>query len=131
MQYPEPTAMLPTPPPPPASRWPLAFVAATSLMLAAALVALYKAPEVPARWRLLDEQIAADAVFLKREAELKAESEAAERHLAVLDRQIHLVSLGFREVARKIAPLVVNLTNEKEVPKASGRRRTFYDYDAD
>jgi serine protease Do len=108
----------------------LAFVVTSAMLLAASLVALYKAPELSARWRLMEEQIAADAVFLRREAELRAESEAAERNLAALDRNVHLVSLGFREVARKVAPVVVNLTNEKEVHRPGGRR-TFYDYDSD
>jgi S1-C subfamily serine protease len=107
------------------------MVLCSFMLLSTALLALYRAPELSARWRLMEEQIAADTVFLKREAELKAESEAAERNLAVLDRQVRLVSLGFREVARKVAPVVVNLTNEKEVQKASGRRRTFYDYESD
>src|SRR5262249_7903103 len=32
---------------------------------------------------------------------------------------------------RKVAPVVVNLTNEKEARRPGGRRRTFYDYDSD
>ena len=39
------------PPSPPASRWPLAFVICTSLVLAAALLALHKATELAARMR--------------------------------------------------------------------------------
>src|SRR5262249_4647318 len=112
-------------PDPSPSRWPLASVLIASFLLSAVLVVLYVGPDLAVRWRVLEDQAAAHAAYLRREAELKAESEAAERNLNDLDRRVHLVSLGFREVARKIAPGVVNISNEKEVGEHG---RGFYDH---
>jgi S1-C subfamily serine protease len=112
----------------PPSRWPMASVLIASFVLSAMLVVLYVGPDLAVRWRILEDQAAANAAYLRREAELKAESAAAERNLADLDRRVQLVSLGFREVARKVAPVVVNISNEKEVPEGV-RGRTFYDHE--
>ena len=95
----------------PPSRWPMASVLIASFVLSAMLVVLYVGPDLAVRWRVLEDQAAANAAYLRREAELKAESEAAERSLADLDRRVQLVSLGFRDVARKVAPVVVNISN--------------------
>jgi serine protease Do len=116
----------PVSPPPPSYRWPLATVAVVALILGVGLLALFLAPELALRWRQADDQAAADAVYLKRQAALKAESEAADARLAELDRRVHFVSLGFREVARKVAPVVVHIGNEEEV-KEEAPGRTFYD----
>ncbi len=113
---------------PRASRWPLATVLVVTASLGAGLVALYLAPEWTVRWRRIDDQAAADAAYLKRQAELKAEAEAAGSRLAALDQRVHLVSLGFREVARKVAPVVVHIGNEVEIPEAVPGR-TFYDFE--
>jgi len=110
-------------------QWPGAIVLLASITLATALLALYLAPTLAARWRQIEDQQAANAVYLKREAELKAESEAADRQLARLDNRLHLASLGFREVARRVAPLVVNISNEVEAPEhGKSPGRTFYDF---
>jgi S1-C subfamily serine protease len=79
--------------------------------LAILLLALYAAPALLYRWRLADAQAEAEAAFLRRSAELRAEAEAADKHLDVLDKRVNLISLGFREAARKVAPHVVNVAN--------------------
>jgi S1-C subfamily serine protease len=66
------------------------------------------------KWRAMDAQAEADALYLKRRAELKAEAEHADERLDLLDKKLHLTSLGFREVVRKVAPLVVNVANYKD-----------------
>src|SRR5215472_6254731 len=119
------------PPPPP--RWPPLEVIFVAVTLIVSLAALYLAPSLVGRWRLAEAQADAEAAYLKRQAELKAEAEAADRRLAALDSKVKLVSLGFRDVARKVGPAVVNVSNEREVdfPPAWAqelRRRLFYDY---
>jgi len=64
---------------------------------------------------------------LKRQAELKADAEYADHRLQELDRRIHFVSLGFREVAKKVAPIVVNIRNEVEVKDADDH--SFFDFE--
>jgi serine protease Do len=101
-----------------------------SLALAAALVALYLAPFWARRLTVAQDQAAADAAYLKRQAELKADAEAADARLATLDLRFSLVSLGFRDVARKVAPVVVHIGNEIEV-EAAIPEHTFYEVDTD
>jgi S1-C subfamily serine protease len=95
------------------------------------LLAFYAGPWLFLRWRVAQAQADADAVYMRRTAELKAEAEAADKRLAVLDDKMKLVSLGFREVARKVAPSVVNVVNEHEVGEgrlsALVHRSSFYD----
>src|SRR5262249_26260414 len=73
-------------------------------------------------------QAEAEAAYLKRQAELRAESEAADQRLAALNDKVKLVSLGFRDVAKKVSPAVVNVSNEREVPRAlaEGARGRFF-----
>jgi serine protease Do len=106
--------------------WPLTVVIVTALFLTASLLALYLAPEWSQRWRHAEDQAMAEAVYLRRQAELRAETEAAEDRLGKLDRRIQLVSLGFREVARKVAPVVVHIGNEVQTEEAIPGH-TFYD----
>ena len=123
----------PEPPPPVApssgkSQWPFTVVLLATLVLAAGLLALYLAQEWSLRWRRAEDQAMAEAVYLRRQAELRAETEAAEERLGKLDHRIQLVSLGFREVARKVAPVVVHIGNEVETAEAVPGR-TFYDFE--
>jgi serine protease Do len=114
----------------PPSRWPFTILLMTGMTLIALLVGLYMTPSLITRWRHDEAQAAADAAYLKRQAELKAESEAAAKNLETLDKRARLVSLGFREVARVVAPFVVNLTNEVEDgPHLKEKGRLFYDHD--
>src|SRR2546430_2705951 len=78
-----------------------------------ALIA-YAAPFPPPPWRRPEAQAEAEATFLKRRAELKAEAEHADMRLDLLDKRVELTSLGFREVVRKVAPNVVNVINLRE-----------------
>jgi serine protease Do len=110
----------------PAFRLSTAVLAVTLAILVGVLV-LYAVPGLLLRWWLVQAQAEADATYLKRQAELKAESEAADQRLAALDRRVHFVSLGFRDVARKVAPVVVNVRNEVELddPDEPG----YFDFD--
>jgi S1-C subfamily serine protease len=82
--------------------------------LAVALLALYAAPALLYRWRAAEAQGEAEAAYQRRRGELRAEAEAADQRLDLLDKRVNLVSLGFREVVRKVAPKVVNVANYRE-----------------
>ncbi len=88
-----------------------------SIFVSIVLVTLFVAPMLLARWRLLEAEAEAQAIYLKRRAELKAEAEAADERLNLLDKRSHLISLGFREVVRKVIPQVVNVTTLREFDK--------------
>jgi serine protease Do len=103
-----------------------------SVFLLVVLLTLYVGPFLLAHWRLTDAQVEADAAYLRRRAELRAEAEAADRQLDLLDKRTNLTSLGFREVIRKVAPIVVNVSNYRETVKGervSGKRTLFFDRD--
>jgi len=105
----------------------MTVLAVVSMVLTAVLAALYIAPEALMRIRQAENQAVADSAYLKRQAELKAEAEAADLRLADLDRRVNLTSLGFREVAQKVTPVVVHISNEAEVrqPSSEGGRHFF------
>jgi S1-C subfamily serine protease len=127
----------------PAFWWPLATVLIVAVTLTAGLIALYIYYEREMQFRRDELRAEVDTAYLKRQAELKAESEAADLQLASLDQRLRLVSLGFREVARKVAPAVVNIRNEVELPQRNGPRdgprnpprprrgRQLYDFETD
>jgi S1-C subfamily serine protease len=106
-----------------------------TIFLGLILLAAYAAPALWLRWRLAVGEGEAEAAYLKREAELKAEAEAADKRLDLLDRRTHLVSLGFRELVRKVTPAVVNIIHYQEAraddlaPHA--RRNLYHDADTD
>jgi S1-C subfamily serine protease len=75
---------------------------------------LYATPYLLYHWRIMDAHAEAEAAFSKRRAELKADAEHADQRLDVLDKRVHLTSLGFQEVARKVSPVVVNVVNYRE-----------------
>src|SRR5262249_6423136 len=86
--------------------------------LAMVLLALYAAPALLYRWRAAEAQGDAEAAYQRRRGELRAEAEAADQRLDLLDKRVNLVSLGFREVVRKVAPKVVNVANYREPRQA-------------
>ncbi len=90
------------------------FIAHALVCAALVGVALYVGPYLLVHWRTAEGEAEAEVAYQKRRAELKAEAEAADLRLEQLDKKVQLVSLGFREVARKIAPLVVNVANLRE-----------------
>jgi len=120
------------------------------LFLGMGALLVFIAPYIKAHWRSVDSRADAEAVYLTRRAELRADAEAylakrraelkqdaehAEKSLATLDRKLDLTSLGFREVARKVAPLVVNVQNLRE-PKPGdlgpfSKRNLVYDPEKD
>jgi serine protease Do len=75
------------------------------------LAGAFATPWLVARWRAIEVRSEADAVYAKRRAELRAEADAAEERLQLLDKRVNLISLGFRDVVRKVGPAVVNLTS--------------------
>jgi len=95
------------------------FLPASVFLLVVSLT-LYAAPYLIVHWRMTEAHAEADAAYLKRRAELKAESEAADLRLQLLDKRVVLTSLGFREVVRKVAPVVVNVANYRNPSKVEG-----------
>ncbi len=93
------------------------------------ILVIYAAPYLLVHWRLAEAQAEAEATYLKRRAELKAEAEHADQRLDILDKRVHLASLGFREVVRKVAPNVVNVANLREETNADllGKRPLIFD----
>ncbi|HZZ81905.1 MAG TPA: trypsin-like peptidase domain-containing protein [Gemmataceae bacterium] len=99
------------------------------------ILAVYAAPYLVYQWRLMEAQADAESYYIKRRAELKAEAEQADLRIDLLDKRVHLTSLGFREVVRKVTPNVVNVVNyrepkEEELPKL-GKKNLIYDPDND
>lgn len=80
-------------------------------LLTFVILVLYAAPYLIYHWRVLEGRGEAEAIYLKRRAELKAEAEHADERLNALDKRVQLTSLGFREVVRKVGPKVVNVAN--------------------
>jgi len=99
------------------------------------MLVMYTAPYLIWHWRTVEAQSEAEATYLKRRAELKAEAENADERLQALDKRVHLTGLGFREIVRKVSPKVVNVSNFREPRKgdlaALGKRMLFYDADKD
>lgn len=127
-------AMLPAPVAPAAGRGPGALALPALGVLSLLVLLLYAAPYLLYHWRWLDAKGEAEAFYARRRAELRAEAEHADERLDALDRRVHLVSLGFREVVRKVSPWVVNVTNYREPRRAEqavGRRLLFRDPDDD
>jgi serine protease Do len=113
---------VPVPPPPAGSRFfrglremlgPLTF------FLVVVLIVVFAVPLLLARWRAIDGQTEAEVAYQRRRAELRAEAEAAQQMLDLLDKRVNLVSLGFRQVVRKVTPTVVNVSSYVE-PRAEG-----------
>jgi serine protease Do len=88
-----------------------ALLLSLTIFLLVFLVGALMTPTLAARWRAVEARAEADAVYQKRLAELRAEADAADERLKLLDQRVGLVSLGFREVVRKVGPSVVNLTS--------------------
>ncbi|MFO0964926.1 MAG: trypsin-like peptidase domain-containing protein [Gemmataceae bacterium] len=156
--FPAPSLATPVTPPvgPPELTGPSSFAFIVTrvfgvVLLAAFIVLLvYLAPYIRAHWRSIEAKTDADALYLARRAELRAEAEVflerrrqelkedavhADKVLTALDKKVDIVSLGFRAVARKVAPLVVNVQNLRE-PKVAelgpaGKRSLIYDPDKD
>lgn len=97
--------------------WPLTFV----LLVVLSTIFIY--PLLLARWRAIEGQAEAEAAYKRRRAELRAEAEAADDMLQALDKRVNLVSLGFREVVRKVTPTVVNVANYRELRADDGIKR--------
>lgn len=86
---------------------PLLF--AFSSFLLVTLIAAFAVPLLVARWRIIEGRADAEIIYGKRRAELRAEADAAEERLKLLDKRVNLISLGFRDVVRKVGPCVVNI----------------------
>lgn len=106
-----------------------------ALLLILAFSLICAIPSLRYHWRLMDAQADAEAYYLKRRAELKAEAEHADTQLDLLDKRVHLTSLGFREVVRKVTPNVVNVTSYREPRREElhklGKKNLVFDPDND
>jgi S1-C subfamily serine protease len=109
------------------------WVLPATFFLSVLVLVVYAAPFLLTHWRLADAQADAEATYLKRRAELKAEAEDADQRLEILDKRVHLTSLGFREVVRKVAPNVVNVVNLREPAenRPFSKRMLFFDAEKD
>lgn len=107
------------------------FVLPFTLMAAVFMILLWVMPHLLFHWRAMDARTEADAIYTKRRAELKAEAEHADERLESLDRKATLTSMGFREVARKALPSVVNIINFREPTKEDAEKRVRLVYDPD
>lgn len=103
------------------------------ILLTFVTLVLYASPYLLYHWRVLEGRGEAEALYLKRRAELKAEAEHADERLAALDKRVQLTSLGFREVVRKVGPKVVNVANYRTPRKGElallARKGVFTDPD--
>ena len=105
------------------------------LLIPLLILLIYGLPYLLYHWRMMDAQADAETFYMKRRAELKAEAEQADARLDLLDKRVHLISLGFREVVRKVKPNVVNVINFRE-PKIEelrkpGRQNLVFDPEND
>jgi S1-C subfamily serine protease len=109
------------------------WVLPATFFLSMVVLVVYAAPFLLTHWRLAEAQADAEATYRKRRAELKAEAEHADERLELLDKRVQLVSLGFRELVRKVAPNVVNVVNLGEPKKADlfSKRSLFFDPEQD
>jgi S1-C subfamily serine protease len=104
------------------------------MFLLLALLLLFTTPYLLYHWRTLDAKAEAEAIYQNRRAELRAEADHADERLALLDKRAHLTGLGFREVARKVSPWVVNVATYREPRRAElalGKKVLFNDPDND
>src|SRR5262249_43995320 len=95
------------------------------------ILVVYATPYLIVNWRMAEAQADAEAPYLKRRAELRAEAEHAETQLDALDKRVHLASLGFREVVRKMTPRVVNIGNYREIRKGDVQENALVLFDPD
>jgi S1-C subfamily serine protease len=109
----------------------LGLVLPFALFVGVVLLVLYAAPVLLVRWRLAEAGAEAEASYLKRRAELKAEAEFADERLKIMDRRTHLISLGFREVVRLVTPKVVSVTSYREVEAAHSNAATQHIFQFD
>ena len=94
-----------------ASRSLAALLLGLTSFLVVFLIGGFATPMLVARWRSIESRAEAEAAYAKRRAELRAEADAADERLQLLDKRVNLISLGFRDVVRKVGPCVVNLTS--------------------
>ena len=108
------------------------FVLPSVFLISMFMLLLYAVPYLLHHWKLLDAQADAETIYLKRRAELKADAEHADQRLDVLDKRVHLTSLGFREVVRRVTPTVVNVANFRAPTKEElGRAKKSLIFDGD
>lgn len=93
------------------------MVVPTAFLLAVVMLLANILPLVLVHFRLAEANAEAEAIYLKRRAELKAEAEFAAQQLAAIDQKVGLVSLGFRHVVGKVSPSVVNIANLRDIGK--------------
>jgi serine protease DegS len=110
------------------------LVVPTCFLLAVVMLLANVLPLVLVHWRRAEAQVEADAIYLKRRAELKAEAEVANLQLEGIDKKVSLVALGFRLVVSKVSPSVVNITAFQEPKKGeelNSKKPMIYDAEKD
>jgi len=90
------------------------YVLPLMFLLSIVMLMICVTPNLVYYWRTLDAQGEAELAHARRLGELKAEAEFADHRLDVLDKRANLISLGFRELARKALPLVVYVVNYRD-----------------
>src|SRR5262249_3252722 len=113
------------------------FILPILFMLSTGVLVIYITPFLLYHWRIMDAQAEAEVSYTKRRAELKAEAEFADHRLDLVDKRVNLTSLGFRDLVRKVTPVVVNVVQYRE-PTDEDRKRAklhkinlYYDPDND
>jgi len=106
------------------------YVLPSTFFMTIAVLSAFIAPDLLHSWRITEARAEAEAAYIKRRAELRAEAEHAETMLSKFDKRV-----GFREVAWKVSPLVVNVANLAQ-PKHKeldpfGHDSTIYDPQTD
>lgn len=105
------------------------LVVPTAFLLAVVMLLANILPLVLIHWRRSESQADAEAAYLKRRAELRAEAEAAGEQLDRLDSKANLVSLGFRNIVGKVSPSVVNIASLRDPASGDDVRGGTLTYD--
>ena len=92
------------------------YVLPSTFFLGVLVLVVYIVPQLMHNWRVTEARGEAEAAYLKRRAELKAEAEHGDDMLAKLDPHMERLSLGFRSVVQKVSPLVVSVSNLVDRP---------------
>jgi S1-C subfamily serine protease len=88
-----------------------AYVLPCTFFLGILVLIVYITPELISSWRIAEARGEAEAAYIKRRAELRADAEHAENMLELLDKRPQADSMGFVAVLRKVAPMVVSVSN--------------------